>query len=102
MSSWVTRWTEVLKLSVNRNEGTPLHGGRGDRGVGHANGAAGRGLHSSTFRLNVSALCGIGVHFGGLSGIFRWCPVGVRGYEGVFMVYSVSETAQVELKTGRV
>ena len=25
---------------------------------------AGRGLHSSTFRLNVSALSGIGVHFG--------------------------------------
>jgi hypothetical protein len=24
----------------------------------------GRGLHSSTFRLNLSALCGIGVHLG--------------------------------------
>jgi len=27
-------------------------------------GIAGRGLHSSTFRLNLSAFCGIGVHQG--------------------------------------
>jgi hypothetical protein len=26
----------------------------------------GRGLHSSTFRLNLSAFCGIGVHTGGV------------------------------------
>jgi hypothetical protein len=29
-------------------------------------GAAGRGLHSSTFRLNVSAFCGIGSAFTGV------------------------------------
>jgi hypothetical protein len=33
----------------------------------------GRGLHSSTFRLNVSAFCGIG-------GVSRGCLVGVRGF----------------------
>jgi len=30
------------------------------------------------------------------------CLAGVKGYEGVCMVYHVSETAQVELKSGRV
>jgi hypothetical protein len=55
----------------------------------------GRGLHSSTIQLNVSAFCGIGGACMGHSG-------GVSGYEGVTMVYLVSETAQVELKSGRV
>jgi len=32
-----------------------------------------RGLHSSTFRLNLSALCGIGVHLGVVEGVFRRC-----------------------------
>jgi hypothetical protein len=36
--------------------------------TGAANGPVGRGLHSSTFRLNVSALCGIGGAFGGCLG----------------------------------
>jgi hypothetical protein len=35
----------------------------------------GRGLHSSTFRLNVSAVCGIG-------GAFRCCLRGERGVSG--------------------
>ena len=60
------------------------------------------GLHSSTFRLNVSAFCGTGGTFrgclGGVKGVFRRS----QGYLGVFKVYSVSETAQVELKSGRV
>jgi len=39
---------------------------------------AGRGLHSSTFRLTVSALCGTGGAFRGCLG----CLWGVRGYLG--------------------
>jgi hypothetical protein len=39
-----------------------------------------RGLHSSTFRLNVSAFCGIGCARKG-------CLWGVMGYYGVFRVY---------------
>ena len=50
-----------------------------------------RGLHSSTFRLNVNDFCGIG-------GVFR----GSLGGRGMSRVYFVSETAQVELKSGRV
>ena len=34
--------------------------------------------------------------------LFKGCLGGVRGYEGVFRVYIVSETAQLELKSGRV
>jgi hypothetical protein len=37
-----------------------------------------------------------------IQGLFGVCLVGVRGYEGVPRVYFVSETAQVELKDGRV
>jgi len=36
------------------------------------------------------------------SGLFRGCLEGVRGYQGVPRVYFVSETAQVELNSGRV
>ena len=63
-----------------------------------------RGLHSSTFRLNLSALYGIG-------GARRACVArvesalgGVRGCQGVFRVCRVfvSDTAQVELRGGRV
>jgi len=38
------------------------------REINHTMGAHGRGLHSSTFRLNVSAFCGIGGAFRGCSG----------------------------------
>jgi len=58
-----------------------------------------RGLHSCTFRINVSALCGIG---GAFRGCLRGCLVGVRGYEGVSRVSFEPETAQVGLKSGRV
>jgi len=34
--------------------------------------------------------------------LFRGCLGGVEGHYGVFRVYFVSETAQVELKSGRV
>ena len=33
----------------------------------------GRGLHSSTFQLNLSACCVTGVHLGGVDGVFRRC-----------------------------
>ena len=35
----------------------------------YSNNFAGRGLHSSTFRLNVSAFCGTGVHLGDVLGV---------------------------------
>jgi len=93
-----------------------------------------RGLHSSTFRLNVSAFCGIGVLLGVVQGAFRGCSEGVQGVfkgcsgdvqgvsrgcsgsvqgcsggvQGVswgikrcLECISVLETAQVELKSGR-
>ena len=37
-----------------------------------------RGLHTSTFRLTLSAFCGIGLHLGLVEGVFRWCQ-GVLG-----------------------
>ena len=38
---------------------------------------------------------------GCIKGLFRGCLDGVRGYQGLLDVYFVSETAQVELKSGR-
>jgi len=52
----------------------------------------GGGLHSSTFRLNLSALCGIG-------GALRGCPWGVGGYSGCLGCFFVLEGAQVELRS---
>ena len=69
----------------------------GHRAVRSARGSErvqGRGLHSSTFRLNISAFCGTGVHMLVVEGVFRRC-------QGVFRVYFVSETAQVEQRSGR-
>jgi len=54
-----------------------------------------RGLHSFAFQLNLSAFCGIG-------GACRGCSRGVRGCQGVSRLFFVSETAPVELKSGRV
>ena len=56
----------------------------------------GRGLHSSTSQLNLSALCGIGDV---RKGLCSPCSGGVRGCSGCFCV---SDTAQVELKSERV
>ena len=58
----------------------------------------GRGLHSSTFRLNLGAFYGTGVHFGGVLEV-SW---GINEYQGAFRVHFVSETAQIELRSGRV
>jgi hypothetical protein len=49
------------------------------RGVVRALRAVGRGLHWSAFRLNISALCGIG-------GVFRGYLGGVKGVSGVIWV----------------
>ena len=38
---------------------------------------------------------------GCIQGLLRGCLSGFRGHYGVFMVYCVSETSQVELKSGR-
>jgi hypothetical protein len=71
-----------LNLSGDGNECKPLlRGGPGAVRRGAALRAGGRGLHSSTFWLNLSAFCGTGVHVG---------------------VYFVSATAQIELTSGRV
>ena len=59
----------------------------------------GRGLHSFTFQLNVSAFCGIG---GAFRGSFRGCSGVLGGMRGCAGWVFLSETAQVELKSGRV
>ena len=57
--------------------------------------SSGKGLHSFTFQLSLSAFCRMG-------DAIRGCLGGVRGNKGVFRVYFMSETAQVELTGGRV
>jgi len=55
------------------------------RGLGqplHAAAVPGRGLHSSTFRLNLSALCGIGGASEGCLGVVQGVLEGIRGHEG--------------------
>jgi hypothetical protein len=64
---------------------------------------SGRGLQSSTFQLNVSTFYGIG---GALRGCFRGNLRGIQVVSGVNrwdVGYTfLSETAQLELQTGRV
>ena len=43
---------------------------------------AGRGSHSSTFRLNLSAFCGIGLHLGVVEGVFERCQGVFRSIRG--------------------
>ena len=58
-----------------------------------------RGLHSFTFQLNISAFCDIVGPFGGCSGGVSGVSEGIKEcLGGVF----ASETAQVELRSGRV
>jgi hypothetical protein len=59
-------------------------------------GQAGKGLHSSTFWLNLSAFCGIQGAFGGHLGVVQQ----VSG--DILRAHFASKTAQVELKSGRV
>ena len=59
----------------------------------------GRGLHSSTFRLNLCAFYGIGVHVGVVEGVFRRCQWVLRSCRGCSGC-PVSEMAQVELRSG--
>jgi hypothetical protein len=73
---------------------TPGSGGGGG-GVPREVRVAGRGLHSSTVQLNLSALYGIG---GARRGLRSPCCGGVRRCVGCFLV---SETAQVEVRSGR-
>ena len=42
----------------------------------------GRGSHSSTFRLNLSPFCGIGVHLGLVQGVFGRCQGALRSMRG--------------------
>jgi len=59
---------KILKLSSEVSECKPVHAGAHDHDAARRN--PGRGLHSSTFRLNISVFCGIG-------GAFRGCLGGV-------------------------
>jgi hypothetical protein len=45
-----------------------------------------RGLHSSTFQLNLSVFFGIGVHLGNVYGVFMGSG-GIKEYQRVFRVY---------------
>ena len=54
-------------------QGDGRSGSGGGGCSGGRGGARGRGLHSSTFWLNLSTFCGIGVHVGILLGVFRMC-----------------------------
>jgi hypothetical protein len=78
----------VLKLSCQENQCKPLTCGTlREADVGKAvtlcgwvdkqRNMGGRGLHSSTFRLNVSAFCGMGGAFRGCLG-GEWEVLGVR------------------------
>ena len=55
----------------------------------------GRGLHSSTFQLNLSVFYGIG-------GACRGYLARIKGVFGVCGCFLVSDTAQVDLRSGRV
>jgi len=67
---WVVLWTEELKLSCNGNECGPWAWAAAEKMKKElveklkpdkqtVDEVMGRGLHSSTFRLNVSTFCGI-------------------------------------------
>jgi len=56
-----------------------VHGGAA---VAHAVAPLARGLLSSTFRLNLSAFCGIWVHLGVVQGLFRRCQGVFRSIRG--------------------
>ena len=58
-----------------------------------------RGLHSSTFQLNLSALYGIG---GVCKGLCSPCSEVVRGCLGCAGCFLVTDKAQVEMRSGRV
>ena len=46
----------------------------------------GRGLHSFTFRLNLSTFCGIGLLIDFVSGVFRLCHGVLGGVKSAFCV----------------
>ena len=71
-------------ISGNGGRGGVGGGGGGGTGVTldgptHLGGGGGRGLHSSIFRLNISAFCGIG-------GAFRGCLGGAQAVSGAVRV----------------
>jgi len=81
--------TALESGSITAPDGTPdtnvaagviITGGAGGSAAAASPAASpsARGLHSSTFRLNVSAFCGIEVHLGVAYGVLRRCS-GVSG-----------------------
>jgi len=82
-------------MEVEQSEGI-LRGMTAETAQRKGRALLGRGLHSSTFRLNVSAFCGIGV-------AIRGCPGAVQGVLGLIMgcLGCMSEAAEVELKNRR-
>jgi len=81
--------------------GNPTHSSDSEVLCGRADGdgAAGRGFHSLTSQLNFSALYGVGGARRGCAAHFKGALGGVYGCVGCLCV---SDTAQVELKSGRV
>jgi hypothetical protein len=71
-------------------------GGAGGAAQGHL---PGRGSHSSTFQLNVGDFRGIGGAFLVILGVIRVCQWALWCVWGFVFVL---ETAQVELRSGRV
>jgi hypothetical protein len=60
----------VALFRFNENTGDAL---TNELGTGASAAPAGRGLHSSTFRINVSVFCGIWGAFRSCLGVFSWC-----------------------------
>jgi hypothetical protein len=93
----VAGWIPVAGI-CGLNSPTAELGGGGSVGGG----AGGRGLHSSTFRLNLSALCGIGVHLGVVQGLCRRCQGVLRSIRGCSGCILCQKRLKVELRSGRV
>jgi len=81
------------------DECEPLAAGGVGGGGCKGRGGGGRGLHSSTFQLIVSAVCVIGGALRGCLGAVQGVSGGIRGCAGCVLV---SETVHVELKSERV
>ena len=83
-------WIEPDAAEEEGNQAAPATGGK--------RGGVGRGLHSSTFRLNVSTFLGIWINWS----TFRFKVSTSLGIRWVPWVELVTETAKVDLKIGRV
>ena len=74
---------------------------RRQSGAGGAS-ARGRGLHSFTSQLDLSAFCGAGCARRDCAALVKGVLRGVRGGVGCVGCFCASDTAQIELKSERV